>query len=51
MKGLKNVTLRLTDEMIEKIDEIVNSGKFISRSDFIRFCILKELDRYGKHKK
>jgi len=51
MKGLKNITIRVTDEMLEKIDEIVNNGKFVSRSDFIRYCIVRGLERYGKRKK
>jgi len=37
------VQIRLPVETIEKIDELIRSGKYSSRSDFIYQIVIKEL--------
>jgi len=45
---MRLVTIKLPEDMIEKIDKLVKENKqFVSRSEFIRFAILEMLKRYG----
>jgi len=39
------VLISITDELLKKVDEIVNSGRYRSRSEFIREAIRLLLDR------
>lgn len=39
MRKTNRITIRLTDEMIKRIDKIMESGKYLNRSDLIRDLI------------
>jgi Arc/MetJ-type ribon-helix-helix transcriptional regulator len=38
-----NVPVKMTPELIRHIDRIVSKGLFRSRSEYVRYCILKEI--------
>jgi len=44
---MKMITVKLPEEVIEKIDKLVRKEKqFASRSELIRFAVLEFLKRY-----
>ena len=48
MPKLKLITLKLPEEMIEAIDELVKIGRYTSRSEFIRAAIREKLEKEQK---
>jgi len=45
MTRLKLISLKLPEEMLDTIDEIVKTGKYASRSEFIRTAIREKIER------
>jgi len=48
MPKLKLITLKLPEEMIEAIDELVKMGIYTNRSEFIRAAIREKLEKEQK---
>lgn len=47
---MKTVSFKMPREMLKRVDKLVNSGEFPSRSEFIRESIRRNLERYEKRK-
>ena len=45
---MRVLSIRLPDWMIEMIDRLVENGVFISRSEFIRFCIRRGFKQFER---
>jgi len=45
---MQTVSFKITEEMLKKIDELVDKGIFISRSDLIRSALRMLLEQYQK---
>jgi len=48
---MQTVSFKVTDEMLRKMDELVEEGYFIHRSDLIRYAIRMLIEEYEKMKK
>jgi len=44
---METVQIRLTKNMLEKIDELINIGEYPNRSEAIRDSVRRMLDRKG----
>jgi Arc/MetJ-type ribon-helix-helix transcriptional regulator len=44
MTRLKMVTLKLPEEMVKAIDELIRAGRYATRSEFIRAAIREKLE-------
>ena len=47
----KQISTKLTNEEIKQVDDIVNAGLALNRSDFVRDVIRTELNKRTKNKK
>jgi putative addiction module CopG family antidote len=48
MARLKLISLKLPEEMIETINELVKIGRYTSRSEFIRAAVREKLEREAR---
>jgi len=49
-RRMRSIAIRLPEELIDKIDDLIIKGVFITRSEFVRYAILqafKELCKKG----
>lgn len=46
----KQISTKLTDEEIKQVDEIVDAGHALNRSDFVRNLVRTELNKRTKNK-
>lgn len=46
----KQISTKLTDEEIKQVDEIVDAGHALNRSDFVRNLVRIELNKRTKNK-
>lgn len=49
--SLRTISFKVTDELIKKIDELVEEGMFLNRSEAIRYAIRLLLEQQEKIKK
>ena len=46
----KQISTKLTDDEIKQVDEIIDAGFALNRSDFVRDVIRTELNKRAKNK-
>jgi Arc/MetJ-type ribon-helix-helix transcriptional regulator len=47
----KSIPIQMPIKIINKIDDLVKKGKFLNRSDFIRYAIRRYLSKNENEKK
>ena len=46
----KQISTRLTDDEMKQVDDIINAGFALNRSDFVRDVVRTELNKRAKNK-